>query len=248
MSDKNINSKQGKCCICLENTEITLPCGHFSHADCIESWKTQYNSCPVCRAPIDKDKKVTKFKYIPDTSNDANIARRTMDQEMKNMIEQKLNDLNNVVQMVMEVENAIMQRISQNPQFLIYCACCNCQLNPNAEFINCRYCGDFFYCSRICERQHMHNCSKKPISKSEQKDLEDKKLENEEKEKKEKNIFFINCVMCGDKINIEDSRSCEKCNNWFYCSTRCQQSHHCCAKRRRIEPSAPSEEEIQSGN
>ncbi len=40
------------CCICLEDNEIdlkTLLCGHKYHRECIETWFTKEESCPLCR-------------------------------------------------------------------------------------------------------------------------------------------------------------------------------------------------------
>jgi hypothetical protein len=46
-----------KCSICLEHmepgTEVrTLPCDHFYHAACVDSWLKQKSSCPMCRGGI----------------------------------------------------------------------------------------------------------------------------------------------------------------------------------------------------
>ncbi|MCL7039256.1 hypothetical protein MKW94_025501 [Papaver nudicaule] len=30
-----------------------MPCNHVYHANCISSWLSRYNSCPLCRCTID---------------------------------------------------------------------------------------------------------------------------------------------------------------------------------------------------
>ena len=52
---RNNAIKENECPIC--NEQLTqdinvLPCGHRFHNDCIESWLTSHNSCPLCRRPI----------------------------------------------------------------------------------------------------------------------------------------------------------------------------------------------------
>ena len=55
---KNVTEeqKQDQCAICLENFENTaafLPnCRHFFHQTCIERWRSQKNSCPLCTTII----------------------------------------------------------------------------------------------------------------------------------------------------------------------------------------------------
>jgi len=47
-----------KCCpVCQEDynageTLVKLPCGHEYHRDCVTSWLTKHNSCPMCRKQI----------------------------------------------------------------------------------------------------------------------------------------------------------------------------------------------------
>lgn len=49
-----------KCSVCLEPTNNKLDCKHHTCVECINKWK-RYNSCPVCRARIDKSKPIIKF-------------------------------------------------------------------------------------------------------------------------------------------------------------------------------------------
>jgi len=49
---KNIPSPKGTCSICLgkfsEGNVVSLPCNHFFHRECINSW-IHKNNCPLCR-------------------------------------------------------------------------------------------------------------------------------------------------------------------------------------------------------
>lgn len=51
------NLESHECTICLEEMKILerkrkLPCKHFYHAHCIESWAVKNNACPNCRSKI----------------------------------------------------------------------------------------------------------------------------------------------------------------------------------------------------
>ena len=53
-SDDNIEEEEPCCPICLveyeEGDEIrTLPCDHYFHKDCVDSWMSSHISCPTCR-------------------------------------------------------------------------------------------------------------------------------------------------------------------------------------------------------
>lgn len=57
--DKSMAGDDGKaeCSICMDNvdlgTEVTvLPCNHWFHFECIESWLKEHDTCPHCRKPI----------------------------------------------------------------------------------------------------------------------------------------------------------------------------------------------------
>ncbi|KAK5012134.1 hypothetical protein BJ546DRAFT_849410 [Cryomyces antarcticus] len=48
---------QGDCSICMDEvalgeTVTELPCKHWFHGLCIESWLNEHNTCPCCREPI----------------------------------------------------------------------------------------------------------------------------------------------------------------------------------------------------
>lgn len=50
----SVHSDHGECSICLEkitkNTLFKTDCNHNFHADCIQYWRKQSNTCPLCRA------------------------------------------------------------------------------------------------------------------------------------------------------------------------------------------------------
>lgn len=59
--------KVDSCTICLSDFEMgesasKLPCGHFFHSDCVESWLTKSrNTCPLCRYELDRDDSQARF-------------------------------------------------------------------------------------------------------------------------------------------------------------------------------------------
>lgn len=51
------SAEAGDCLICTESYDaeqvvIELPCQHFYHDQCVETWLKQFNSCPTCREPL----------------------------------------------------------------------------------------------------------------------------------------------------------------------------------------------------
>jgi hypothetical protein len=59
--DQELRSQDDKfdCSVCIDemkvgDTIITLPCKHMFHEDCVVAWLKEHNTCPVCRAPIEK--------------------------------------------------------------------------------------------------------------------------------------------------------------------------------------------------
>ncbi len=54
----NAENAENKCCpVCQDDykkdeTLVKLPCGHDYHKDCVTSWLTKHNSCPLCRTQI----------------------------------------------------------------------------------------------------------------------------------------------------------------------------------------------------
>jgi len=62
LAEKKFDNEEAyiKCLICLEyyqeeESVKTLPCMHFFHKQCIESWFTRGRTCPVCKWDISKD-------------------------------------------------------------------------------------------------------------------------------------------------------------------------------------------------
>ena len=55
------NDGKVDCSICMDELELgaevaVLPCNHYFHHPCIESWLKLHDTCPVCRKPIqDRD-------------------------------------------------------------------------------------------------------------------------------------------------------------------------------------------------
>jgi hypothetical protein len=59
--DQELRSQYDKfdCSVCIDemkvgDTIITLPCKHMFHEDCLVAWLKEHNTCPNCRAPIEK--------------------------------------------------------------------------------------------------------------------------------------------------------------------------------------------------
>ena len=51
------DDQRAECSICMDNVEIgtevtVLPCQHWFHFECIESWLKEHDTCPHCRKPI----------------------------------------------------------------------------------------------------------------------------------------------------------------------------------------------------
>ncbi|KEY70897.1 hypothetical protein S7711_00740 [Stachybotrys chartarum IBT 7711] len=59
--DESMMNAEGKteCTICIDDMTLgqlatTLPCKHRFHDECVVLWLKEHNTCPVCRAPIEK--------------------------------------------------------------------------------------------------------------------------------------------------------------------------------------------------
>lgn len=59
--DKEMMGESDKveCTICIDEMQIgdevtVLPCKHWFHGECVILWLKEHNTCPVCRAPIEK--------------------------------------------------------------------------------------------------------------------------------------------------------------------------------------------------
>ncbi|KAH7327923.1 hypothetical protein B0I35DRAFT_472690 [Stachybotrys elegans] len=62
--DQSMMNSDGKteCTICIDDmnlgdTAAILPCKHLFHEECVLLWLKQHNTCPVCRAPIEKQER-----------------------------------------------------------------------------------------------------------------------------------------------------------------------------------------------
>lgn len=54
------NESKTECSICIDEIKmgdmaLFLPCKHWFHEDCVVLWLKEHNTCPICRAPIEKN-------------------------------------------------------------------------------------------------------------------------------------------------------------------------------------------------
>ena len=74
---RNNAIKENECAICHEQLMQdvnVLPCSHRFHNECIESWITSHNSCPICRAPIVEEDELA----IPTMNYDQALEARVL--------------------------------------------------------------------------------------------------------------------------------------------------------------------------
>jgi len=53
------------CTICIEELRVgdevtVLPCKHWFHGDCVTLWLKEHNTCPICRTPIEADRRQSR--------------------------------------------------------------------------------------------------------------------------------------------------------------------------------------------
>ncbi|PSR83674.1 hypothetical protein BD289DRAFT_336788, partial [Coniella lustricola] len=53
------DSTKAECTICIDEMNIgdevtVLPCKHWFHGECVVLWLKEHNTCPICRASIEK--------------------------------------------------------------------------------------------------------------------------------------------------------------------------------------------------
>ena len=53
------NHREVECTICMDelckSDEVTiLPCQHWFHPKCVNTWRTEHNTCPLCRSSIEE--------------------------------------------------------------------------------------------------------------------------------------------------------------------------------------------------
>lgn len=83
---KKINLSWGRCSICLENIKKCksahfLPCCHYFHKECVETWLENNVTCPECRIPIfiqDHDQYDDYQLFNADQKNDQDLIRQNL--------------------------------------------------------------------------------------------------------------------------------------------------------------------------
>jgi hypothetical protein len=163
--------ESGKCTICLENSTNTIRCGHFFHPECLKGWE-EYNSCPVCRAPIDGERPIKKFKA--NTEDDEDFATRLL---FEDVIRTTLRDsiysdstgmnpfgvspfVNGLLSLIETSEQFFQAEVRQQREMSaqVLCAECGVILHMDEEAIHCPHCGELFYCSLECVEDHEYEC------------------------------------------------------------------------------------------
>jgi len=131
------------CSVCLENFDcndtIKLHCNHSFHKDCLEKW-TEYNSCPICRNPIDYNKPIQKLR-VDNINEDEQFAERLQftlfdpDEECdRNERERK-------------------ERERKENECEIFCTNCRELVSVETTY-SCPICGENYYCSMECEEEY----------------------------------------------------------------------------------------------
>jgi hypothetical protein len=106
------------CMICLESTTAKpIACGHQFHSRCIKIWADKYNSCPLCRVAIDKNKPIVKCEYSS-PEEDRALARNYA----QNVAGEDFNEF--------DMMQALINSIVINGEFQDYnffCSTCHCR-------------------------------------------------------------------------------------------------------------------------
>jgi hypothetical protein len=142
INTKNIlNSNVERCGICLENSTYKLECGHIFHEKCMEQWK-QYNSCPICRCPLDSNFPVKK--PISNTEGDEDLATELLYQDaVETVIRQERLEI-------------LLESLRYNEINADGCQCCGKSEITLNEL--CYTCGVIYFCSDDCKNIG-HVCS-----------------------------------------------------------------------------------------
>jgi hypothetical protein len=125
------------CPVCLDTLKSKikkLPCGHKYHTSCIRGWSKKYNSCPVCRAPIDSKKPIVKL-----SSDDPEASRN----------------------LALQLEGETFQPYSARNCTTARCdSCYNTFCTNHGPVFSCVLCGRMNYCSVECSEfgTHTHGC------------------------------------------------------------------------------------------
>ena len=161
------------CAICFENIKNViknnvdenvknngnvnkLSCGHEFHVECIDKWK-EYNSCPICRKPIDKNKPIVKVSVEDD------LSEALLEEYKEDEYSEEFRDvIIGYIPLILSISsNSFINRgnIEHNDHNYVYCATC---MQPTCLHCNHIYscsCGDVFYCSTRCKmRNREHLC------------------------------------------------------------------------------------------
>lgn len=140
---KKEEKKKEDCAICLEPTESKIKCGHYFHTECLDNW-LQYNSCPVCREPIDETKKVEKCKYTTE-EEDAELARELAREIPRGDMSGDLFYL-----LMHALIRGIPERNMPEMNVTVYCRGCHTQLSNDFPVIICEQCEEGYFCCDIC--------------------------------------------------------------------------------------------------
>lgn len=88
------NDHMAECSICMDNVEVgtevtVLPCTHWFHFECIESWLKEHDTCPHCRKPITPEDQRQTQSNRPQTER-----ANSMTDAMRMMRERRREDTN----------------------------------------------------------------------------------------------------------------------------------------------------------
>lgn len=146
------------CPICFEpirENEKTIPCNHSFHANCLSPWE-KYNSCPICRKPIDKTQPVKK----PPSNDEGDDNDLAMEMTMNDMVTDLLESL--VGLRGIRLDPIVISDAEEKSECVqIQCRLCERSFCSNHNPIcPCVLCKGMIYCSADCSDSDMftHDC------------------------------------------------------------------------------------------